>query len=470
MTPTDVVKFAKENHVEFVDFKFTDFPGTWHHFGIPISQFDEDVFEEGLGFDGSSIRGWKSIESSDMIVKPDPTTVRMEPFTMRPTLSLICDVFDPITHEAYSRDPRNVLRKAEAYLLGLGFADTAYFGPEAEFFVFDDVVYEQNQHSGFYALDSIEGAWNTGRDEGPNLGYKPRFGGGYFPAAPSDTLTDLRHDMVVEMEKLGIVIECEHHEVATAGQCEIDMRFSSMRQCADDLMWFKYVVKNVALRNGKTATFMPKPLYGDNGSGMHTHMSLWKDGKPLFAGDRYAGLSEMAMWYIGGVLKHAPAILAFTNPTTNSYRRLVPGYEAPIKLAYSSRNRSAAVRIPMYSHSPKAKRIEFRTPDPSCNGYLAFAAMLMAGLDGIENQIHPGEPQDKNIYALSAEAQAKVPSVPANLAESLRALEGDHEFLLKGGVFTQDVIDKWISYKYEEEVQAMRLRPTPLEFYLYYDC
>jgi glutamine synthetase len=470
MKPADVIKFAKENGATMLDVKFLDFPGIWQHFGFPAHHLDEGLFEDGLGFDGSSIRGWQPIHASDMLVVPDPNTARMDPFTKEPTLSLICNVVDPITKEPYSRDPRNIARKAEQYLVSNGIADTAYFGPEAEFFIFDDIRYEQTAHRGFYAVDSVEGQWNTGRDEGPNLGYKPRHKEGYFPAPPTDSLVDLRTEMVLEMEKLGMKIEAHHHEVATAGQCEIDMMFAPLMQMGDDLMWFKYVIKNVARRNNRTVTFMPKPVYGDNGSGMHVHMSLWKEGKPLFAGDRYAGLSEMALHYIGGILKHAKAICAFSNASTNSYRRLVPGFEAPINLAYSSRNRSAAVRIPMYSPSPKSKRIEFRTPDPSCNAYMAFSAMLMAGLDGVENRIDPGDPLDKDIYALTPEELKDVPKTPFSLMEALEALREDNAFLLKGDVFTEDAVQEWIHYKMEREVKEVLLRPVPYEFSLYYDC
>jgi glutamine synthetase len=471
MTPKEVLEFAKSKGVKMVDLKFMDMPGTWQHFGVPISQLNEDSFEDGYGFDGSSIRGWQPIHNSDMLVIPDPTTAQIDPFLTRvPTMTMICDIADPITKESYTRDPRNVAKKAEAYLLSTGIGDTAFFGPEAEFFIFDSIQYDQNAHSGYYFIDSDEGEWNTGRSEEPNLGYKVKHGGGYFPAPPNDTQTDIRVDMVQILEEnYGIEIEAEHHEVATAGQAEIDMKYAPLVQSADNLMRFKYVVKNVARKHGKTATFMPKPIFGDNGSGMHTHMSIWKDGKPLFAGDRYGGLSEMAMHYMGGILKHAPALVAFTNPTTNSYKRLVPGYEAPINLVYSSRNRSASIRIPMYSASPKAKRIEFRTPDPTCNGYLAFAAMLMAGLDGIENRIDPGEPLDKNIYGLTPEEKAGIPGLPGSLEEALDNLEKDHEWLLKGDVFTPDLIEMWIKYKREAEVDAINTRPHPYEFFMYYD-
>ncbi len=469
MSPKEVIEFAKANGAKMVDLKFLDFPGIWQHFSVPISELDEASFEEGFGFDASSIRGWQPIHASDMLVVPDPTTATMDPFMEVPTLSLICNIVDPITKERYTKDPRYIAQKAEEYLKFTGIADTAYFGPEAEFFIFDDIRYNTGSNFGYYFIDSDEGIWNSGREERPNLGYKIRHKEGYFPVPPSDTYQNLRTEMVLVMEKVGIKVECQHHEVATAGQAEIDMRFAPLVKMGDQLMWFKYIIKNVARRHGKTVTFMPKPLYGDNGSGMHIHISLWKEGKPLFAGDKYAGLSEIALHAIGGILKHAPAICAFTNPTTNSYKRLVPGYEAPVNLAYSSRNRSAAIRIPMYSPSPKSKRIEFRTPDPSCNGYLAFSAILMAIIDGIQNRIDPGEPLDKDIYALSPEELANVPSTPGSLDEALKALEKDHEFLLKGGVFTQDVIETWIEYKRLKEIDPVRLRPHPYEFHLYFD-
>ena len=469
MEPAKVIEFAKKHGAQMVDFKFMDFPGTWQHFGMPIGRLEVDTFEEGLGFDGSSLRGWQSIESSDMIMKPDPSTARMDPFTEVPTLSLICNIHDPITMEPYSRDPRNIARKAQSFLRNSGIADMCYVGPEAEFFIFDDVRFFQNAHSSFYMVDSSEGQWNSGRDEAPNLGYKPRHKEGYFPVPPTDSHNDIRAEICLELEKLGIVVEAQHHEVATGGQGEIDMRFASLLDMGDQLNWFKYTIKNVARRHGKTATFMPKPIFEDNGSGMHCHMSLWKDGKPLFAGDKYAGLSDTALYFIGGLLKHARSVIALTNPTTNSYKRLVPGFEAPVNLAYSSRNRSAAIRIPMYSSNPKAKRIEFRTPDPSCNGYLAFSAMLMAGLDGIENKIDPGDPMDKDIYNLSPQELAEIPAAPASLGEAMDALEKDHAFLTKGDVFTEDVIHKWIEYKRGKEVSAIQARPVPYEFVLYYD-
>ena len=469
MTPKEVIDFAKKNNTEMVDLKFMDLLGTWQHFSVPISELVEHMFEEGLGFDGSSIRGWQAINASDMLVIPDSATGVMDPFTKAPTLSMIGNIVDPITKEKYTRDPRNIAMKAEAYLKSTGIGDTAYFGPEPEFFLFDDVRYESDINHAAYYVDSVEGIWNTGRDEGPNLGYKPRSKEGYFPVSPSDSLQDIRTEMTLLMEKVGIPMECHHHEVASGGQCEIDMRFSNLLKCADNLMWYKYIVKNVARRHNKSATFMPKPIFGDNGSGMHVHQSIWKDGKPLFAGNGYAGFSEMGMHYIGGILKHARALAAIVAPTANSYKRLVPGFEAPVNLAYSSRNRSASVRIPMYSPSPKAKRMEARFPDPSANGYLAFSAMMMAGLDGIENKIDPGEPLDKDIYALGPEELANIPSLPGSLGEALDCLEEDHQFLLKGDVFTQDVVDRWISYKREKEIDALRLRPHPFEFHLYYD-
>jgi glutamine synthetase len=469
MTPKDVLDMAKENGAKVVDLRFMDFPGLWQHFTVPISELEESSFEDGFGFDGSSIRGWQPIHASDMLVVPDPTSARMDPFYEVPTLVLICNIVDPVTREPYSRDPRNITRKAEAYLKSTGIGDTAYFGPEAEFFIFDDIRFESSRFGAFYEIDSVEATWNTGRDEGPNLGYKPRHKEGYFPVPPTDKFQDLRTEMVLTLEQLGIAVEAQHHEVATAGQAEIDMRFMPLLAMADQLMWFKYVLKNVAYRNNHTVTFMPKPIFEDNGTGMHTHISIWKGDQPLFAGDKYAGVSQEALYAIGGILKHARAVCAFSNPTTNSYKRLVPGFEAPVNLAYSSRNRSAAVRIPMYSASPKAKRIEFRTPDPSCNGYLAFSAMLMAALDGIQNKIDPGDPLDKNIYNLPPEELAEIPSAPGSLDEALAALKDDQEFLKKGDVFTQDAIDMWIEYKTENEVNDIKLRPHPHEFFLYFD-
>jgi glutamine synthetase len=469
MTPKEVLQRCSEKGIKAVDLRFMDFPGLWQHFTIPASKLDEDVFENGLGFDGSSIRGWQAINESDMLVVPQADTAFEDPFTELPTLVLICNIQDPITGEDYSRDPRNVARKAVNYLKSTGIADTVYIGPEAEFFIFDDVRFEQNAHQGFFYIDSIEGQWNRGRDERPNLGYKLRHKEGYFPVPPADQMMDIRNEMMQVMIDAGLNVECQHHEVGTAGQSEIDLRFDKLVKMSDSLLLFKYIIKNVARRHGKTATFMPKPIFGDNGSGMHTHISLWKNEKPLFAGGGYAGLSEMALYAMGGILRHAPALLAFTNPTTNSYKRLVPGYEAPVNLAYSQRNRSAACRIPMYSPSPKSKRIEFRCPDASSNPYLAFSALLMAVIDGIQNKIHPGEPLDKDIYDLPPEEAAEIPKTPGSLAEALAALERDHQFLLKGDVFTPDVIKTWIEYKRENEVDALRLRPHPYEFCLYYD-
>ncbi|MCS7048751.1 MAG: type I glutamate--ammonia ligase [Verrucomicrobiae bacterium] len=469
MTPKEVLALCKAKDVQLVDIKFCDFLGTWQHFCMPVAELDESTFEEGVGFDGSSIRGWKSIEASDMLLILDPATAFIDPFPQVTTLSIIADAVDTITREPYSRDPRNVARKAVAYMKSTGIADTVYMGPEAEFFIFDNVRYGQTSNSGYYYIDSNEGIWNTGREENPNLGHKIRHKEGYFPVPPADQLVDIRNEMIMVMKQCGLRVEREHHEVATAGQAEIDLRFNELVGMGDDMMLYKYIVKNVAKRRNKTVTFMPKPLFGDNGSGMHTHQSLWKKGKPLFAGKEYGGLSELALYYIGGILKHARAMAAFTNPTVNSYKRLTPGFEAPVNLAYSSRNRSAAVRIPTYSPSPKAKRIEYRPPDPTANPYFAMAAMLMAGLDGIENRIHPGEPLDKNIYELPPEELKKVPSMPGSLAEACDALEQDHEFLLKGDVFTKDVIEQWIEMKRKEHDQV-RLRPHPWEFHMYYDA
>jgi glutamine synthetase len=469
MTPKQVLEFAKENEAKVVDLRFMDFPGVWQHFTVPLSELEESSFEDGFGFDGSSIRGWQPIHASDMLVVPDAATAKMDPFFEVPTLVLIGNIVDPITRESYTRDPRNIAIKAEAYLKSTGIGDTAFFGPEAEFFIFDDIRFESSSNRAFYEIDSVEGIWNSGREECPNLGYKPRHKEGYFPVPPMDKFQDIRTEMLLTLQDLGIDVECQHHEVATAGQAEIDMRFKPLIQMGDQLVWFKYVLKNVAYKHNRVVTFMPKPLFQDNGTGMHTHCSIWKDGNPLFAGDKYAGVSQEALYAIGGILKHCRALCAITNPTTNSYKRLVPGFEAPVNLAYSSRNRSAAIRIPMYSASPKAKRIEFRTPDPSCNGYLAFSAILMAVIDGIENKIDPGEPLDKDIYGLPPEELAEIPSAPGSLDEALAALKEDHEFLLKGDVFTKDVIEKWIEYKIENEVNEVKLRPHPHEFFLYFD-
>jgi len=473
-TPGDVVKLVADEGIEVIDYRFCDLPGLMQHFSVPAHEMSEDVFEDGLGFDGSSIRGFQEIQESDMLLMPDPNTAVIDPFREHPTLNVNCFVRDPVTGEAYSRDPRYVAKKAEDYLKGTGIADTAYFGPEAEFYIFDAVRFDQNQHEGFYEVDSVEGVWNSGRerelDGTPNKGYKPRYKEGYFPVPPMDKFQDLRAEMVKQLEALGVEIEVQHHEVGTAGQAEIDMRFDEMLRMADKLMLYKYTVKNVAAERGYTVTFMPKPVFQDNGSGMHVHQSLWKGGEPTFFDESgYAGLSDNARWYIGGLLKHASSLIAFTNPTTNSFKRLVPGYEAPVNLVYSQRNRSACVRIPLYSKSPKAKRLEFRVPDPSCNPYLAFSAMLMAGIDGIQNRIEPPTPVDRDLYDLPPEELAQVPQVPASLEDALDALEADHEYLLAGGVFTPDVIDTWISYKRENEVDALRLRPHPWEFYMYYD-
>jgi glutamine synthetase len=473
-TPQDVLRLAKDSGAEFVDLRFCDLPGVMQHFSMPIHELTEDGFEDGYGFDGSSIRGFQEIQESDMLLMPDPDTAVLDPFRQHPTLNLNCFVEDPVTGESYTRDPRYIAKKAEEYLKGTGIADTPYFGPEAEFYIFDSARFDQNQFSGYYFLDSVEGVWNSGRefelDGSPNLAYKPRYKEGYFPVPPMDQYQDLRSEMVRMLEQVGIEIEVQHHEVGTAGQAEIDMRFDTMLRMADKLMLYKYVIKNVARAVGKTVTFMPKPIFMDNGSGMHVHQSLWKGGEPLFFDEKgYAGLSDLARWYIGGLLTHAPSILALTNPTTNSYKRLVPGYEAPVNLVYSQRNRSASVRIPLYSKSPKAKRLEFRCPDPSCNPYLGFSALLMAGLDGIQNRIEPPTPVDRDLYDLPVEELAKVPQVPGSLDEALLALEADHEYLLKGGVFTPDVIETWVDYKRANEIDAVRLRPHPYEFYMYYD-
>ena len=468
--PDDVMKAIKDNDVRMVDVRFTDLPGIWQHFSLTPRCLDEEAFDEGIGFDGSSIRGFQEIQESDMMVVPDPASAFLDPFTAVPTLVLICNIRDPIAGQPYTRDVRNIAQKAETYLKSLGFADTAYFGPEAEFFVFNDVRFGEGPNHAFHSVDSTEGYWSAGDDQDPNLGHKPRPKEGYFPVPPTDSMQDIRTEMVLTMEDIGVEVEVHHHEVATGGQAEIDMRFDTLAQMADNLMKYKYVVKNVARTYGMTATFMPKPLFEDNGSGMHVHQSLWKGGKPLFFGaDDYAGLSELGRHYVGGLLKHAPALIAIAAPTTNSYRRLVPGYEAPINLVYSQRNRSACCRIPMYTDNPKAKRVEFRPPDPSTNGYLCFAALLMAGLDGIENKIDPGAPIDKDLYDLPPEEAADIKSTPGTLEDALDALEADQDFLLKGDVFTQDAIDMWLSYKRENEVDAIRLRPHPYEFALYYD-
>ena len=468
-TPQDVLKLCKQHHIQFIDLRFMDFPGLWQHTTVPISELHNDAFTHGFGFDGSSIRGWQAINESDMLLVPVAHTARLDPFMQHPTLSIICDVRDPITKKEYSRDPRSIARKTIQFLKDSKIADTASFGPELEFFVFDSAFYDQGINFAKFQIDSAEGIWNRGIQDPANKGYKIRQKEGYFPCPPMDTLQHIRSEMVAELVKLGIPVEAHHHEVATGGQCEIDMRFQDLVTMADNVMIYKYVVKNVAARHGKVATFMPKPLFQDNGSGMHVHFSLWKNSKPLFAGNRYAGLSEIGLFAIGGILKHARALCALCNPTTNSYKRLVPGYEAPVTLVYSSRNRSAAIRIPMYSQRPETKRLEFRCPDSSCNPYLAFSAITMAAIDGIQNKIHPGDPTDRDIYGITPEEFAKIPSAPGSLEEALDCLEQDHDFLLKGNVFTPDVIHYWIKYKRENEVDAIRIRPHPYEFCMYFD-
>ncbi len=468
-TPEDVLDIVEENAVELIDIKFMDFPGLWQHLTVPADKLDKASFEEGFGFDGYSMRGWQKIFESDMLVVPDPDTAIIDPFYEVTTVSLISDIYDPVTKERYARCPRYIASKAETYLESTGIADTACFGPEPEFFVLDDIRFDSREHQAFYMIDSKEGFWNSGREEEPNLGYKPRFSEGYFPVPPHDSMANIRNEMVQVMRSLGVEVEAAHHEVATGGQMEIDLRFDSLLSMADKVMYHKYVVKNVARRHDKSATFMPKPILGDNGSGMHTHVSLWSGDTPLFYGENYANLSELALYFVGGLLQHARALVALTNPTTNSYKRLVPGFEAPVNLAYSQRNRSAAIRIPVYSRIPESKRIEFRCPDPSCNPYLAFTAILMAGLDGIQNKTDPGEPMDKDLYDLPPEELATVPSTPASLEEALQCLHEDHEFLLKGDVFNEEVINTWIDYKMSREVQEMRIRPHPYEFCLYYD-
>jgi len=469
MTPQQVLKLIKDENIRFIDLRFMDFPGLWQHLSLPVSELSLDSFTNGFGFDGSSIRGWQAINESDMLLIPVADTAKIDPFLQHPTVSMICDVRDPITKKEYSRDPRSIARKTIAYLKSSHIADTAYFGPELEFFIFDNVWYDQGINYAKYFVDSREGIWGRGDEEPTNLGYKIRLKEGYFPTPPMDTMQNIRAEMVATLIDLGIPVEAHHHEVATGGQCEIDMRYQDLVTMADNVMLYKYVVKNVAARHGKVATFMPKPLFQDNGSGMHVHFSLWKGNKPLFAGNKYAGLSQLGLYAIGGILKHARSLCAFTNPTTNSYKRLVPGYEAPVNLVYSSRNRSAAIRIPMYSDNPKTKRLEFRCPDSSCNPYLAFSAMVMAAIDGIQNQIDPGDPLDKDIYHLTAAEYEKIGSAPADLEEALDALEEDHEYLLNGDVFTADVIHYWIKYKRENEVDALRVRPHPYEFCMYFD-
>jgi len=479
MTPEKILKKIKDEDIKFVDLKFNDLPGLWQHFTITSPELngleDSDpakggIWAEGIGFDGSSIRGFQAIQESDMILHLDPETAIVDPICGHPTLSIICDIYDPLTKKPYTRDPRYITKKAAEYLKSTGLADISYWGPEMEFFIFDDVRFDQDQRCGFYYIDSIEADWNTGKDEKPNLGYKPRYKEGYFPVPPHDSLQDLRSEIVETMAAAGLDIEVHHHEVATAGQCEIDMKYKEMLRMADQMMWFKYIIKNVCRKHSRVATFMPKPIFQDNGSGMHVHQSLFKEGKNVFFDAKGYGLiSQTCKYYIGGLLKHAEALCAICAPSTNSYKRLVPGFEAPVNLVYSARNRSAAVRIPMYSENPKAKRIEFRPPDATSNGYLALSALLMAGLDGIENKIDPGEPFDKDTYTLTPKEARKLKTVPGSLEQAINALEKDHKFLLKGGVFTQDVIDVWIDYKRSREIDEMRLRPHPHEFYLYFD-
>ena len=470
-TAEEAIAFTREQDVKFIDVRFIDLPGVQQHFNIPVEAFNDEAFSEGLMFDGSSIRGFQAIHESDMKLIPDVTSAFIDPFRKQKTLVVYFSVVNPFTDEPYSRDPRQIATKAEAYLRSTGIADTVYFGAEAEFYLFDSVRYTTSPQSSFYHIDSVEAAWNTGREEeGGNLGYKTRFKGGYFPLSHSDKFADLRDDMVTILGQVGLEVERAHHEVGTAGQQEINYRFASLRTAADDLMKFKYVIKNVAYEAGKTVTFMPKPLFQDNGSGMHSHQSLWKDGKPLFFDESgYGGLSDMARWYIGGLLHHAPSLLAWTNPSVNSYRRLVPGYEAPVNLVYSARNRSACIRIPVTGNSPKAKRVEFRVPDPSANPYLAFSAMLMAGIDGIKNRIEPPDPIDKDLYELPPEEHSQITQVPGSLSAVLDALEADHDYLTEGDVFTPDLIETWIEYKRQHEVEPVQLRPTPHEFELYYD-
>ncbi|MDA9101388.1 type I glutamate--ammonia ligase [Omnitrophica bacterium] len=475
-TPEEIKAYIKKNKIQVIDLKFNDLPGLWQHFSLPASEMldyeklENSIWVEGIGFDGSSIRGFQKIQESDMILIPDPTTAVLDPVCQVPTLSVICDIFDPISKESYTRDPRFIAKKAEEYLKKSKIGDMSYWGPEAEFFVFDDVRFDQGENFGYYYLDSVEGEWNTGKDEKPNLGYKPRYKEGYFPVPPHDSLQDFRSEIMLTLRKVGVPVEVHHHEVASGGQCEIDIRYSPLTKMADGLLMYKYVIKNIARKYNKTVTFMPKPIFNDNGSGMHIHSSIWKGStNQFYDGKGYALISDVCKWYIGGILKHANSILAFGAPTTNSYRRLVPGFEAPVNLAYSARNRSAVCRIPMYSQSPASKRVEFRAPDPSCNPYMTFAAMLMAGLDGIKNKIDPGKPVDKNIYDLPPEEKALLKTVPGSLEEALDALEKDHDYLLEGGVFTKDVIDVWIQYKREMEIAPLKLRPHPHEFYMYFD-
>jgi len=470
---TEIFDYIKKNDVKLIDVRFIDLPGIQHHFNVPVESFDESVFKDGLMFDGSSIRGFQSIHESDMKLLPVPSSAYLDPFRKEKTLIILFSVHNPDDNTAYSRDPRGIVAKAVEFMRGTGIADTAYFAPEAEFYVFDRIRFLTGMNQAFHHIDSYEGAWNTGIEEDadgtPNRGYRTRIKGGYFPVSPTDQFADLRDEMVMNLGKVGLQVERAHHEVGTAGQMEMNYRFSDILTAGDELMKFKYIIKNTAWAAGKTATFMPKPLFGDNGSGMHVHQSLWKDGKPLFWGDGYANLSDTARWYIGGLLKHAPSLLAFTNPTVNSYKRLVPGYEAPVNLVYSARNRSACIRIPITGSNPKAKRIEFRCPDPSSNPYLAFAAMLMAGIDGIQNKIEPPKPVDKDLYELEGEEAKAIPQVPGSLDAVLDNLERDNEFLTRGGVFTKDLVDTWIEFKRKQEVDYVRLRPHPAEFELYYD-
>ncbi len=468
-TPHEILEFIREQDIRMVDLRFIDLLGAWQHFTVPAHELDASSFQNGFAFDGSSIRGWRAINNSDMQVVPEARTARIDPFMEVPTLVLLGDIRDPVTGQDYERDPRTLAKRAEAYLQSSGIADRAFFGPEAEFFIFDDVRYRSDAHASAYQVDSALGSWNSDREEFPNLGYKTRQKGGYVPLPPTDSLHDLRSEMCLALQDVGITVERHHGEVASGGQAEIDIRYDSLVNQADRMCWFKYVIKNVARRHGRTVTFMPKPIYGDNGNGMHIHMSLWKEARPLFAGQEYAGLSEMAMHFLAGILQHAPALCAFTNPSTNSYKRLVPGFEAPVNLAYSSRNRSAAMRIPAASSEPKAARIEFRTPDPTANPYLAFAALLMAGLDGIERKLDPGEPLDRDLYSMSPEELQDVPSVPGSLEGALDALERDHEFLVRGDVFSHDVLRAWIDWKRNVEVKEVRMRPHPHEFALYFD-
>lgn len=470
MTPKDFFDFAKQHGAEYVDLKFCDMFGTWQHCTYPIDTWDEGTFEEGVGFDGSSIRGWQAINNSDMLAVPDVESTKLDPFYAKATVSVLADIVDPITKETYHKDPRNIAKKGLAYLAQTGIADTCFIGPEPEFFVFDDVRYQSSQRGAMYEIDSAEAAWNTGRcEDGANLGHKVGYKGGYFPVSPNDTMFDLRQEMTDVLRELDIVVEAHHHEVATAGQCEIDMKFAPLLQMADQFMWYKYVIKNVARRHGKSVTFMPKPVFDDNGSGMHTHISLWKDGNPLMAGDGYAGMSELGLHAIGGIIKHGRALIALSNPTVNSFHRLVPGFEAPVTLAMSQRNRSASCRIPMYSPSPKAKRVEFRCPDPTACGYLSFTALMMAMIDGIQNRIDPGEPLDRDIYDMTAEELAETNVAPKSLSEALESLREDHDFLTAGDVFSEDFINTFIDFKYENEIDPVRLRPHPFEFDLYYD-